>query len=49
MADHSSRGVVPSVFCLSADREDSTVRRPCPTGASYALEKQILGQYLGNL
>jgi len=32
-ADHSSRGVLPSMVCLTGcDRESSTVRRPWPAG-----------------
>ena len=36
-ADHSSRGVLPSVVCLNeCDHESSIMRRPWPTGGSVA-------------
>jgi hypothetical protein len=35
-ADHSSRGVLPSVVCLKCDSEASIMRGPWPTGGAVA-------------
>jgi hypothetical protein len=41
-ADHSSRGVLPSVVCLiECDCEASIMRRPWPTKGCYAIGKKI--------
>ena len=39
-ADHSSRGVLPSVVCLECDHEASIMRRPWPTGGCCAVVKK---------
>jgi hypothetical protein len=42
-ADHSSRGILPSVVCLECDREALTVRQPWPTTGCCAIWKTITG------
>ena len=42
-ADHSSRGVLPSVVCLNeCDREASIMRRPWPNKGCCAMEKKMV-------
>ena len=42
-ADHSSRGVLPIVVCLTdCAREASTMRKPGPTRSIELLEKKII-------
>ena len=43
-ADHSSRGILPSVVCLKCDREASIVREPRPTWAVEPLEEEEVDQ-----
>jgi hypothetical protein len=41
-ADHTSRGVLPSVVCLKCDREASIMWRPWPTRGCYAIGRRIV-------
>jgi hypothetical protein len=47
-ADHSSRGVLPSVVCLNEfDHEASIMRRPWPTGGCCAIVKKKVDYIMG--
>jgi len=49
-ADHSSRGVLPSVVCFECDLETLTVRRRGPTGGCRAMQKkQCYGQFCAQM
>ena len=46
-ADHSSRGVLPNVVCVTeCDREASIMRRPWPTSGCCAVETKYIRELL---